>query len=62
VVIPEAHEPDCDHLTMACHIALDHGYRPGAGDAERLHLMLHGADPIWWALPDWPWVYVVDAP
>lgn len=56
--IPEAHEKSCDSLTMAAHIALDHGYRPGAKATEHLHLRLHVADPIWWGLPDWPWVFV----
>ena len=59
VKIPEAHEPGCDPLTVACHVALDHGYRPVAGATDRLHPWLHGADPIWCALPDRPWVWAV---
>jgi len=59
VKIPEAHLPGCDSLTVACHVALDHNSRVRGRDANRLHLWLHGADPIWWALPDWPWVWAV---
>lgn len=55
---PEAHAPGCDPLAVACHVASDHGYRPGTGDPDRLHLRVHRADPVWWALPDFPWAFV----
>jgi len=63
LLIPEAHARGCDPLTVACHVALDHNWRvPQGREVERLHLMVHGADPIWWALPDFPFVRVVRQP